>query len=85
MVVVVFPLSPFPPDLCPHGTRKRESNGALDFDGFCWMGGRNNQPKVGQKYGIYFWVTARRAMTIGEAADIFFTRCEYDILKVLFK
>ncbi len=19
----------------------RESNGALDFDGFCWMGGRN--------------------------------------------
>ena len=26
----------------------RESDGALDFDGFCWMGGRNNQPKVGQ-------------------------------------
>jgi hypothetical protein len=26
----------------------RESDGALDFDGFCWMGGRNNQPKVGR-------------------------------------
>ena len=22
-------------------------DGALDFDGFCWMGGRNNQPKFG--------------------------------------
>jgi hypothetical protein len=54
MVVVVFPLSPFPPDLCPHGTRKRESNGALDFDGFCWMGGRNNQPKMGRNDGISF-------------------------------
>ena len=32
----------------------RESNGALDFDGFCWMGGRNNQPKVGQNDGISF-------------------------------
>ena len=26
----------------------RESNGALDFNGFCWMGGSNNQPKVGR-------------------------------------
>ena len=30
----------------------RESNGALDFDGFCWMGGRNNQPKMGRNDGI---------------------------------
>jgi len=26
----------------------RESNGALDFDGFCWRGGCNNQPRVGR-------------------------------------
>jgi hypothetical protein len=32
----------------------RESNGALDFDVFCWMGGRNNQPKVGRNDGISF-------------------------------
>jgi hypothetical protein len=32
----------------------RESNGAFDFDGFCWMGGRNNQPKVSRNDGISF-------------------------------
>jgi hypothetical protein len=32
------------------------------------MGGRNNQPKVGQNDGIYFGAMARRAMTIGESA-----------------
>ena len=48
--------------------KNRESNGALDFDGFCWMGGRNNQPKVGRNDAIYFGETARKAMTIGEAA-----------------
>jgi hypothetical protein len=32
----------------------RESNGVLDYDGFCWMGGRNNQPKVGRNDGISF-------------------------------
>ena len=46
-------------------------DGALDFDGFCWMGGRNNQPKFGRNYGMYFWEKARRAMTIGEAAAAF--------------
>ena len=46
----------------------RESDGALDFDGFCWMGGRNNQPKVGQNDGKYFREMTRRAMIIGEAA-----------------
>jgi hypothetical protein len=52
-------------------------DGALDFDGFCWMGGRNNQPKVGRNYGIYFWETARRAMTIGEAAAALFGPSNY--------
>ncbi len=52
-------------------------DGALDFDGFCWMGGRNNQPKVGQNYGIYFWETARRVMTIGEAAAALFGPSNY--------
>jgi hypothetical protein len=33
--------------------KKRESDGVLDFDGFCWMGGRNNQPKVGRNDAIY--------------------------------
>ncbi len=46
----------------------KESNGALDFDGFCWMGGRNNLPKVGRNDGIYFGETAHRAMTLGESA-----------------
>ena len=46
----------------------RESNGALDFDGLCCMGGHTNQPKVGQNNGIYFGVMACRAMTIGESA-----------------
>ena len=46
----------------------RESDGALDFDGFCWMGGCNNLPKVGQNDGIYFGEMARRAMAIGESA-----------------
>jgi hypothetical protein len=27
--------------------KNRESNGALGFDGFHWIGGHNNQPKVG--------------------------------------
>jgi hypothetical protein len=44
----------------------REIDGALDFDGFCWMGGRNNQPKVGRNDGIYFGETVCRAMTIEE-------------------
>jgi hypothetical protein len=32
--------------------KNRESDGALDFDGFCWMRGRNNQPKVGPNDGM---------------------------------
>ena len=55
----------------------RESEGALDFDGFCWMGGRNNQTKVGQNDGIHFWETAHRAMTIGEAAATLFGPSNY--------
>ena len=46
----------------------RESNGALDFDGFCWMGGRNNQPKSAETMGYLLGRMARRAMTIGEDA-----------------
>ena len=52
-------------------------DGALDFDGFCWMGGRNNQTKVGQNYVIYYWETARRVMTIGEAAAALFGPSNY--------
>jgi hypothetical protein len=32
--------------------KNRESDGALGFDGFHWMGGHNNQPKVGLSNGI---------------------------------
>ena len=57
--------------------KNRESDGALDFDGFCWMGGRNNQPKVGRNDGIYFGETARRVMTIGESAVASFGPSNY--------
>ena len=49
----------------------------MDFDGFCWMGGRNNQPKVGRNDRIYFWETARRAMTIGEDAVASFVPSDF--------
>ena len=48
--------------------KNREGDGASDFDGSCWMGGRNNQPKSGRIVGIYLGETARRAMAIGEDA-----------------
>ena len=32
--------------------KNRESDGALIFDGFQWMGGHNNQPRVGTTDGI---------------------------------
>ena len=32
--------------------KNRESGGALIFDGFQWMGGHNNQPRVGTINGI---------------------------------
>ncbi len=34
--------------------KNRESDGALDFNGFCWMGGCSNQPKVGRNDWTYF-------------------------------
>ena len=37
---------------CSDEILKIESDGTLSFDGFCWMGGRNNQPKVGLSDGI---------------------------------
>ena len=46
----------------------REGDGASDFDGSCWMGGRNNQPKSGRIVRINLGETARRAMAIGEDA-----------------
>ena len=46
----------------------RENDGALDFDGFCWMGGRNNQPKVGLNVRIWLGGRERREMTMGEDA-----------------
>jgi len=42
-----------------------------------WRGGRNNQRKVGRNDGIYFWETARRAMTIGEAVAASFGPSNY--------
>jgi len=57
--------------------KNRESDGALDFDGFCRMGGCNNQPKVGRNDAINFWETARSAMTIGEAAAVSFGPSNY--------
>ena len=33
--------------------KNRESDGAFDFDGICWMGGRTNQPKVGLHVRIW--------------------------------
>ena len=55
----------------------RESDGALDFDGFCWMGGRNNQPKVIRNNRIYFGETARRVMMTGESAVASFGPSNY--------
>jgi hypothetical protein len=43
----------------------REGDEAMSFNGFSWMGGRNNQPKVGRNDGIHLEETASRAMTIG--------------------
>ena len=57
--------------------KNRESDEVLDFNGFCWMGGHNNQPKVGQNDGKYFWEMARRAMMIGEAAAASFGPSNY--------
>ena len=46
--------------------KNREGDGASDFDGSCWMGGCNNQPKSGPIVRIYLGETERRAMAIGE-------------------
>ena len=32
--------------------KKREGDGALDFDGVCWMGGHNTQPKSSRNIGL---------------------------------
>jgi hypothetical protein len=39
---------------CAGKIGNRERNRALDFDGFCWMEGCNNQPKVSRNDGISF-------------------------------
>ncbi len=52
--------------------KNRESNGALGFDGLHWMGGHNNQPKVGLSNGIKLGGTVRRTITMGEDAVILF-------------
>ena len=46
----------------------REGDGASDFDGFCWMGGQNNQPKSSPIVGVYYGETVRRVVMIGEDA-----------------
>ncbi len=55
----------------------RESKRALDVDGFCWMGGRNNQPKVSQNNGIYFGEMVCMVMTTGESAVASFGPTHY--------
>ena len=37
---------------CSNEKIKIERDGTLSFDGFRWMGGRNNQPKVSLSVGI---------------------------------
>jgi hypothetical protein len=37
---------------CSNEKIKIERDGTLSFDGFRWMGGRNNQPKVSLSNGI---------------------------------
>ncbi len=32
--------------------KNRDGNGTLDFDGFSWMGGHNNQPKSSRNVDI---------------------------------
>ena len=46
--------------------KNREGDGASDFDGFYWIGGRNNQLTSDRIGGIYLGETARRAITVGE-------------------
>ena len=47
----------------------RESNGAwISMASAGWMGGRNNQPKVGLHVRIWLGGRERRAMTMGEDA-----------------
>ena len=48
--------------------KNREGDGASDFDGFYWIGGRNNQLTSDRIGGIYLGETARRAITVGEDA-----------------
>ncbi len=48
--------------------KNRESDGALGFNGFHWMGGHKNQPKVGLGDGIKLGGTVRRTITMGEDA-----------------
>ncbi len=50
--------------------KNRESNRALGFDGFHWMRGHNNQPKVGLSDGIKLWGMTRRTITMGEDAVV---------------
>ena len=53
---------------CSDENLKIESDGTLSFDGFRWMGGRNNQPKVILSDGILLGEAARRAITMGDDA-----------------
>ncbi len=55
------------------GTREggrviREGDGALQFDGSCWMGEHNNQPKASLIVGIFLGEMARRTAAVGEDA-----------------
>ena len=49
----------------------------MSFDGSCWVGGCNNQPKVDSIIGIFSWEMARRAMVIEEDAFATFRPLDY--------
>ena len=40
--------------------KNRVGDGASDFDGFCWMGGHNNQLKSSRNVGVNYGETAGR-------------------------
>ena len=49
----------------------------MSFDGFCWVGGRNNQPNVDRIIGIMLWEMARREIVIEEDAFATFRPLDY--------
>ena len=57
----------------------------MSFDGFCWVVGRNNQPKVDLIIGIMLWETAHREMVIEEDAFATFRPLNYRAKKEIYR